>query len=310
MRILITFLYLFLSELCFAQHSNDWFAFLPTAIESGNAIDMTQWLDKPAGRHGFLQMKGKDFLFDDGTPVKFWGVNIAGSSPFVENNKARQWVKFMAAYGINGVRFHKFTWDATDGIHSTQITAPKWRNFDFFCNELRNAGIYYSWSHIYGHRLMSADSARVLAYSEVANTKFPWSHLNGTTASLVNYAEDLQTINIELTINMLNHVNPLTGLKYADDPALSFIELQNEDNIYWSAIEETLKQTPTYRVLLCKKFSNWLKNKYGNQSNLIKAWDNKGLMYYESIEKENIYPRPDHGYFTRESEMAIKTGKA
>ncbi|MGZ8558372.1 MAG: hypothetical protein ACXWWC_08575, partial [Chitinophagaceae bacterium] len=234
---------------------------------------------------------------------------IASDNPFVENNKAKQWVKFMASYGINGVRFHKFTWDATDGVHSTQITNSNWRNFDFFCNELRNVGIYYSWSHIYGHRLMPADSARVLAYSEVANTKFPWSHLNGTTVSLVNYAEDLQAINIELTVNMLNHVNSVTGLKYADDPALSFIELQNEDNIYWGAIEETLKQTPTYRALLCKKFTQWLKNKYGSQENLIKAWNNRGLPVGESIEKENIYPRPNHGYFSHESDMAAKAGK-
>lgn len=309
MRFPLAVFFLFLFKICIAQKSNDWFAFHPTAVEPGNAIDMTKWLDKPAGRHGFLQMEGKDFKFEDGTPVKFWGVNIASDNPFVESNKAKQWVKFMAAYGINGVRFHKFTWDATDGIQSTQLTAPNWRNFDFFCNELRNAGIYYSWSHIYGHRLMAADSARVLAYSEVANTKFPWSHLNGSTVSLVNFAEDLQAINIELTVNMLNHVNPVTGLKYADDPALSFIELQNEDNIIWGAIEETLKQTPTYRALLCKKFSQWLKNKYGGQENLLTAWNNSGLPAGELIERENIYPRPNHVYFSKESDMASKAGK-
>jgi hypothetical protein len=178
----------------------------------------------------------------------------------------------MASYGINAVRFHKFTWDVTDGIHSTQITDSNWRNFDYFCDTLRKAGIYYAWSHIYGHRVRPADSSRLLAYNEVANTKFPWSHLNGSTASIVNFAEDLQTLNIELTVNMLNHKSSFTGLRYADDPALAFIELQNEDNIFWSAIEETLKQTPTYRALLCKKFSQWLKRKYGTDAALKQAW--------------------------------------
>src|SRR5690606_30675354 len=147
-------------------------------------------------------------------------------------------------------------------VHSTKITDEKWRRFDYFNHTLREAGIYYSWSHIYGHRLRPADSSRVLAYEEIRDTKFPWSHLNGTTASLVNFAEDLQELNIELTVNMLNHVNPHTGLRYADDPALTFIELQNEDNIFWGAIEQTLKQTPTYRKLLCEKFSKWLRKKY------------------------------------------------
>ena len=174
---------------------------------------------------------------------------------------------------------------------------------------MRKAGIYYSWSHIYGHRLLQADSARVLAYSEIKNTSFPWSHLNGSTASLVNFAEDLQAINIELTLNMLNHINPNTGLRYADDPALNFIELQNEDNIFWAAIEETLKQTPTYRALLCKKFSMWLQQKYGTQQNLIKAWGNQGLPAGETLQQQNIYPIPNHGYFSYENDKAADAGK-
>ena len=309
MRLLFLLVLFLQVTICVAQHAPEWFEFKPTAIKTGNPIDMSHWLDKPAGKHGFLQMKEGDFEFEDGTPVKFWGVNIASDRPFLDNTGATEWVKFMAGYGINGVRFHKFTWDATDGIHSTRITDANWKNFDFFCKELRDAGIYYSWSHIYGHRLMPADSASVLAYSEVANTKFPWSHLNGSTASIVNFAEDLQDINIELTVNMLNHINPITQLKYADDPALSFIELQNEDNIYWGAIEETLKQTPTYRALLCRKFSRWLVAKYKNQEGLLKAWNNQGLPKEETLEKENIYPRPNQGYFSYESEMAAKEGR-
>jgi hypothetical protein len=119
----------------------------------------------------------------------------------------------------------------------------------------------------------------------VAGTKFPWSHLNGTTASLVNFAEDLQELNIELTMNMLNHVNPHTGLRYADDPALNFVEFQNEDNIFWSAIERSLEQAPTYRKLLCEKFSHWLEVKYGTQEALMDAWNNEGLP-----EGENMMP--------------------
>jgi hypothetical protein len=135
---------------------------------------------------------------------------------------------------------------------------------DYFLAKLRTNGIYYGWSHIYGHRPALADKNRLLAYDEIAGTEFPWSHLNGSTASLVNFAPDLQELNIELTVNMLNHVNPETGLQYAEDPALSFIELQNEDNIYWGAMEATLAQTPTYRRLLCRQFSEWLEEKYGS----------------------------------------------
>jgi hypothetical protein len=156
---------------------------------------------------------------------------------------------------------------------------------------------------------MKADSARIVAYSELVATKFPWSHLNGTTSALVNFAEDLQALNIELTVNMLNHSNPNTGLRYADDPALSFIEFQNEDDIFWGAIEETLKQAPTYRSMLCRKFSQWLKAKYDSDEELRKAWNNEGLNPGESLTEETVYPRPNHGFFSWEYEQAVKENR-
>jgi len=291
------------------ENTDDWFEFKPIDYFKPGSLNMSHWLDKPAGKHGFLQIKGKDFVFEDGTPIKFWGVNIASGNPFSPPSKAEEWTRFMTKYGINGVRFHKFTWDATDGIHSTQLTDAKWKNFDYFCKTLRDAGIYYSWSHIYGHRVMKADSVSLLAYEEVKNTKFPWSHLNGTTSSLVNFADDLQALNIALTVNMLEHINPFTGLRYADDPALSFVELQNEDDIFWAAIEQTLKQTPTYRKLLCQKFSAWLTNKYQTQEALLLAWNHQGFSEDESLSKQNIYPHPNHGLFSYEYEQALKENR-
>ena len=296
---------------CYAQKETEgWFPFAPKESITGSKINMASWLDAPAGKHGFLQMKDDDLQFANGKKIKFWGVNIASNRPFVEAEEAVRWTNFMAAYGINAVRFHKFTWEATDGVYSTRLTDAKWKNFDFFCSKLRGAGIYYAWSHIYGHRVRPADSSRLLAYSEVANTNFPWSHLNGSTASIVNFAEDLQDLNIELTVNMLNHVNPVTGLRYADDPALAYIELQNEDNIFWSAIESVLKQTPTYRALLCQKFSQWLEKKYGSQQALDGAWGMGVLPADESLAAKNIYPQPNHGMFSHESEKAAKAGTA
>lgn len=232
----------------------DWFPFLPDNTYEPGLIGRQSWLDAPAGNHGFVQMENENLRFEDGTPIKFWGTNINGSNVFSEKKKAEDFVKFLAKYGINAVRFHKFTWGAYDGIHSTRMDKQKFENLDYFQFKLREKGIYYGWSHIYGHKVMPGDSSQLLAYTEVKNLEYPWSHLNGSTSGLVNFAPDLQDLNIALTLDMLNHVNPHTGLRYADDPALAFVEFQNEDNIFWSAIERSLEQAPTYRALLCRQF--------------------------------------------------------
>ena len=307
-NLLFTFLAIF-SLILPVKSQETWF---PLRIEESAEkveFDMSHWLHKPAGKHGFVLIDNDRFVFEDGTPVKFWGTNIASEKPFMPAAEADAWSEWLARYGFNAVRFHKFTWRASDGIHSTVVTDEKWKNFDYLCYRLRENGIYYGWSHLYGHKVMPGDSSRLLAYSEVAGTKFPWSHLNGTTASLVNFAEDLQELNIELTVNMLNHVNPHTGLRYADDPALNFVEFQNEDNIFWSAIERSLEQAPTYRKLLCEKFSNWLEARYGTQEALMAAWNNEGLPEGQNLSLKNIYPQPNHGLFGWEYEQAVKENR-
>ena len=287
-----------------------WFGFNPAEDFSESVIDASGWLDAPAGKHGFLQMDEDAFVFEDWTHVKFWGVNICSERPYSGKEVVDPWVQQLAKYGVNGVRFHKFTSHAYGGNLSTIPDEEKYRKFDYFNAELQKKGIYYGWSHIYGHRVKPGDRDRLLNYEEIAGLEYPWSHLNGTTSSLVNFAPDLQDLSIELTVNMLNRVNSQTGVRYAEDPALAFIELQNEDDIFWGAIGRSLEQAPTYRNLLCQQFSDWLKNKYGTDRELVESWGRENLPDGQSIEKGNVAPTPDHHLFTREYRSAREEGRS
>ena len=289
--------------------TKDWFPFMPTNTSDGGIIGMRSWLDAPAGKYGFIRNEEDKLVFENGKEIKLWGTNICSRLPFVEAEKADSFADFLSKYGINAVRFHKFSWYAYHNNKSTEFDPEKFERFDYFQHVLREKGIYYGWSHIYGHRVMPGDSIRLLAYSEIKNLTYPWSHLNGSTSSLVNFAPDLQQLSIDLTVNMLNHVNPHIGLRYADDPALAFIEFQNEDNIFWGAIGQSLEQVPTYRALLCRQFSQWLRNKYGSQTKLKKAWGAENIPAGETIEKENIFPQPNHVLFSQEYERALRENR-
>ena len=43
--------------------------------------------EKPAGKHGFLKVDGKDFKFEDGTKAKFWGTNVSAGALFLSKEK-------------------------------------------------------------------------------------------------------------------------------------------------------------------------------------------------------------------------------
>ena len=117
---------------------------------------------------------------------------------------------------------------------------------DYFCHQLAKNGVYYGWSHTYHFRPKPGNRARLLAYDEIKN------HDGGDTYALINYAEDCQDLMIETVVNLLKHKNPYTGKTYAEDPALAYIELQNEDDIFFYTTAGVYEKYPTYKKNLMR----------------------------------------------------------
>ena len=57
--------------------------------------------ERPAGKHGFLQATDDYFTFEDGTPGRFWGVNINGSANFPEHSYSEIFAKRLMKVGIS-----------------------------------------------------------------------------------------------------------------------------------------------------------------------------------------------------------------
>ncbi len=281
-----------------AADTANWFAFAPDEDFSPSPIDMGDWLDAPAGKHGFVRMQDGHFAFENGRPVKFWGANICNARVACEEATAERWARKLAKYGINCVRFHKFTYRGEAGIalggdDSTTMDPEKLDRMDYFAKQLRDRGIYYGWSPIFWHRIRPGEADNLVAYEEIAS----WNEAKGWgDHGLVNFARDLQEIHQQLVVRLLEHRNPYTGLCYAEDPALAFVEMQNEDDIFWGATEAAVEHCPTYRRLMCAMFCAWLRRRYGNQERLEEAWGREAL-HGESLEEESIYPAPCHEHY-------------
>src|ERR1019366_3234904 len=274
----------------------DWFTFEPGDDLGASVIGMENWLEKPAGRRGAVQVAGDRFQFADGTPVKFWGVNLAydyGCAP------AKADAEFTAArfakYGINAVRLHKFTYPTdqsgiADPNDSTRMTPEGLDRLDYFSVKLRQRGIYYAWSHTYGFHVTPGQRDRLFAYDEIAK------NLKGNTCGFINLAEDVQDLLIKTVVNLLKHTNPHTGLSYAADPALAYIELQNEDDIFFYTTTDAFNACPTYKKLFIARFSDWLKAKYVSEENLQRAWGD-ALNPGESLAAKNIVPQTNPWFY-------------
>ncbi len=273
----------------------DWFAFQPSKDVKPGVLDMDGWLDRPAGKHGGVRMVKDRFEFEDGTPVKFWGTNLSYTASAPDKETADFTAARFAKYGVNAVRMHKFSYPRDqmgigDPNDSTRMDPQGLDRLDYFASRLKEHGVCFGWSHTYGFRVVPGDRKRLLAYDEIAK------NLKGNTYAFIHFAEDVQDLMIEMVVNLLGHKNPYTGRTYADEPALCFIELQNEDDVFFYTSEQAFNACPTYKKRFQERFAAWLKDRYGSQEKLRAAWET-ALRADETLAEANIVPQLNPWFF-------------
>jgi hypothetical protein len=273
----------------------DWFAFQPAKKVVPGVLDMDNWLDRPAGKHGGVRMVKDRFAFEDGTPVKFWGTNLSYTASAPDREMADFTAARFAKYGVNAVRMHKFSYPTGQGgigdpNDSTRMDPKGLDRLDYFVSRLKEHGVYFGWSHTYGFHVVPGDRKRLLAYDEIAKA------LKGNTYAFIHFAEDVQDLMIEMVVNLLKHKNPYTGRTYSDEPALCFIELQNEDDIFFYTSPKAFDACPTYKKRFLERFAAWLKERYGSQEKLQAAWGD-ALRPGETLADANIVPQLNPWFF-------------
>ena len=95
-------------------------ATIPLPIDWENldhsVLDLSSYLEAPAGRDGFLRVEGEHLVKPDGSRFRIWGVNVVAALGFPEHDEADRLAADLARLGINCVRFHGL--DAEWGGHS------------------------------------------------------------------------------------------------------------------------------------------------------------------------------------------------
>ena len=248
--------------------TRDWIPFIPRKgdVEAGGVLDVSQYVEKPSGKHGFLRHDDKgNFVFEDGTNIRFLGGQI---TTYPEKEDAEWIVKWMRRYGLNYARSHGF------GLPNTP---ERWDKLDYLLYQCKQAGIYLVLTPVYWteFEIVGPDGATVKTSSHVI------LFFNKNTEEAVR----------KLWKEFYTHENPYTGLRYCDDPTLVAFEFKNEDSPFW-ALSWIKRDLPAFWKEIQQQYSDYLKEKYKTTEALRKAWTLEGypsaLEENESIEKGNI----------------------
>jgi hypothetical protein len=256
-----------------AQPLVDPFAF----VIPSNDSTTSQWLPSMpreiAGSHGFVRASAGGHLeFEDGVPVRFFGVGMQGSACFPDSATAVTMAAHLAKLGVNLVHFDYFDYHNSDGAstlapgqRSDTLSASQMKRLDWFLHQLRMHGIY---SHLV---LKSRGGPR-------RDDGVPgWDSTYGNGQYITFHSEPFQRVQRTYLTKLLGHLNPYSGRRYADDPSIALMTIVDQLSPYSLWVGDYLNMRSgvlsySHSRLLDTMFSDFLRRRHGSTAGVRAAY--------------------------------------
>lgn len=244
----------------------DLFPFTPPWDDASPSItNIGNLLHQPAGKNGFVQAKDGHLVLGE-ERIRFFGVNMAFGGNFPTHADAEKVAARMAKFGINCVRFHHMdTSIAPDGILQKDrrtLDPESLDRLDYFIAELKKNGIYANLNLHVGNQ-----------YPGMPKWEGAPSYFKGVD----NFYPPMIEQQRDFARALLTHVNPYTKTAYANEPAVAFIEINNENGLVMEWNNGSFDSMPDpYAAEFRRQWNEWLRKKYETDAKLKEAW-NQGV---------------------------------
>lgn len=246
----------------------------------GSPLDFSGALNAPAGKYGRI-VAGADghFSFENapGKRIRFLGVNLCMGACFPEKEDAERMVREIAAVGYNAVRFHHFENLLLDrtSAGALRFNAEMLDRFQYFMSLLKKRGIYYTLDLYCSRKIRPEDGVR------------NWKSGYGPAQFklLVPFEESAMRCWEAYAEKLLTLKNPHSGMSLADDPALSIVNLHNENGLPLLFHSEN---HPELIALCLERYYSWLRERELDTPANRKLRDSLFLDFLNSVQRKAI----------------------
>ena len=194
-------------------------------VEPGSILDLSTGIEAPAGQYGPIIVNQAGHFGFASAPernVRLMGTNLCFSANFLTNEEADRLAERFRRMGYNSVRFHHYDGMLTRG-HGDQtgvkLDPEKLDRLDYLFAAMKKAGMYVT-IDLYTFRDFPKGMIPEMAKKVKTEIK--------ALVPILPSAFEAWSGMVE---NLLNHVNPYTGIAWKDDPAFFSVCPLNEDTI-------------------------------------------------------------------------------
>jgi len=239
-----------------------WFEFVIPGLDATQTpVDMSFLNPKPAGADGSVQIKDGHFWDGTGNRLRFLGTNLTFGSAFPDKDVAPKIAAHMRKFGINIVRFHHMdNSSAPRGIWlkgQSGFDPEQLDKLDWIIYQLKQNGIYTNINlHVSRNYTGLPEDIRAFRYGK----------------ALDHFYRPFIEMQKEYARELLTHKNPYTGTTYIQEPAVAFVEINNENTLVqnWRNL---LEMPDPFKSALLEQWHSWLNKHYHSDADLRAAWD-------------------------------------
>ncbi len=260
-----------LPDITYVFHdTDDWFSFeFPGDDTNRDSIDLSRFLDAPAGKHGFVTVQPDGhFYFENGQRARFFGTNLGGAQVAPPKEVSRVLADRLAKYGANMIRLHSIDGMSTRVVDygrgdSRHFDAEVLDRMDYLIAQLKRQGIYV-YLDLLDYRMFRTKDGVKFGDELTHNWAGSMKGASIFDPRMIELQKDYAT-------KLLTHRNPYTGLRYLDDPAIALLEITNENSVFYFLLNAELSH-PYYREQLRLRWNTWLARRYTRRQQWVKAW--------------------------------------
>jgi hypothetical protein len=244
---------------------------LPWDDASPGVTDVSGWLPKPAGKLGLMHAGDDGHLHTGNERIRFVGVNLAFAANFPRKEDAPRVAGRLAKFGINVVRFHHMDMyafpqglRARNAAGTGDLDPEALERLDYFVAQLKSHGIYANLNLLVSRPFNAADGLPA-DIERIADWKD--RHVVGFFHEAALKAQQ------EYARKLLTHRNPYTELTYAEDPAVAFVEINNENGLLHAWLGGQVDHLPeVFLHDLQRQWNAWLRQRHSSTVKLRQAW--------------------------------------